>query len=357
MTQYNADNHATRLTSRRFIGQFLAYPLWLFCEITARILRSKELSPRENTKRAYEVFLDPYFAKTGVWEDYTEGYYENGDETYLEAQLKQFDFILTQSRCDEGTKVFDMGCGNGRLLQRAQERGCIPSGITLAESQAEACQEKNLNVVCGSFLDIKENFAPHQFDVVIINGSSEHFVTELDKLHNNAESVRRQIVDLAKYLLKPGGRLFISCIHFRFDTDIKKALQHPLRHRAGSFYFYISTLVHMYSGWYPYQDEYIDIAQQLGFNHTLARNATYDYYLTSLHWDERFIKFRRKNRWYTVKFVLRTFLNDPRYFLIATLYAGYGVWTWQFRDAEARGDGRRSPMIARWLGFELTKID
>ncbi len=351
-SQITPTTHVTKLTPRRFIGQFFVYPLWLFTEVASWIIRPPKITPVENARRSYETLLDPYFAATHVWEDYTEGYYVNGDETYLEAQTKQFDYILDQTGCGPGLRVFDMGCGNGRLLEHAQERGAKPNGLTVSRSQAQECQAKGLNVIACRFDEIKEKFEPNQFDIVIINGSSEHFVTEDYVLDGRHLEIRSSIVDYAKYLLKPDGKLFITCIHLRFPTDIHEAMRHPLRHRIGSYYFYVSVLVHMYSGWYPTDQEYIAAAEKLGFTTLLEEERTYHYYLTSLHWDQRFIEFRRRNIWFSLKFLVSFFLKDPRYFLITVLYAGYGVWTWQFRDAEARGDGRPSPMIHKWLMFD-----
>ena len=323
-----------------------AYPLWGACEAAARLLGRDEPTPRENTRRCYEQFFDPLCAKTGVWPDYTEGHYPRGDEDYHEAKLLQFDYILDKVGAGPGTRVLDMGCGNGKLLERARDRGCDATGITISRVQAETCQRAGLDVRVCSFDEASTEFAPGEFDVVILNGPTEHFVSELDALDGRDEAVRRGLFDLLARIVKPGGRVFITCIHFRLDTDIREVLKHPLRHRVGSYYFYCSNLVKIYSGWYVPLGSYEQLASDAGFRTTHRRDATRDYYVTSKNWSKRLQAFVRDNPRFMARFMAGHFRRDPRYFLNIVLFWMYDPWTWQFRG------GDDSPMVHLWLMFE-----
>src|SRR5437667_12714457 len=54
----------------------------------------------------------------------TEGIYHGKPETPLEeAQTNQHDYLLDQIQCRPGTRVLDIGCGYGKLLERARQRG------------------------------------------------------------------------------------------------------------------------------------------------------------------------------------------------------------------------------------------
>ena len=97
-----------------------------FCSLAAVLLRRRKLNARENTQRCYEQFFDPLCADTNVWPDYTEGHYPMGNESYDQAKLNQFDYIFDKIQVKPGTKIMDIGCGNGNLLLRARERRCHP---------------------------------------------------------------------------------------------------------------------------------------------------------------------------------------------------------------------------------------
>ncbi len=322
-----------------------------FCNLSSLALGTKKLAPRENTRRCYEHFFDPLCAETGVWADYTEGHYENGTETYEEAKIKQFEFILEKTQVDENTKLIEMGCGNGRMLERAKEVGCeAPHGITLSRTQAKACQDMGLsNVKVMNFFDAKENYDAESFDVVIMNGPTEHFVTEEDVLNGKKDDIHDKIFETASSLLKPGGRLFITCIHFKRDIAIQEISKSPLKHDVGSYNFHCSVLVGLYSGWYPAAGDYERAAHKNGLNKTFDRDATEDYYITSRLWGRKLRSFlkAKENKGFRNKFLTELFFKDPNYFFTTCLFMLYDSWTWQFRPRNGE-----TPMVHRWLMFE-----
>jgi hypothetical protein len=71
------------------------------------------------------------------------------------------------------------------------------------------------------FLDTKLVYEPNAYDIVVMNGPTEHFVTEQDVLEGKKEDLQQEIFEVDSYLLKSGGRLFITCIHFNDETDIR----------------------------------------------------------------------------------------------------------------------------------------
>lgn len=343
--EHPADGCAALLPTQRRL-RWLCYPLAVACELSALALRRPRLTPRENTRRCYERFFDPLCAQTGVWPDYTEGYYEGGATTYEEAKLAQFDFILDKTGAGPGVRVLDLGCGNGKLMLRATECGCECVGITVSSTQVEACRAQGLDVRLCSFDEVVTAFPRGSFDVVVLNGPSEHFVTQEDQLAGRAESIRRGLFEALEHLLVPGGRVFITCIHQRYGSDPHQAVRHPLVHRIGSYYFYGANLIGLYSGYYPWLGDYEEVAAQLDFSLALRRDATRDYYLTSQQWSRRLLAFVQNNPTFIRRFVVRLFLDDPRFFFHAFLYWVFDSWTWQFRG------GDRSPMQHLWLMFE-----
>ena len=316
------------------------------CNLVAKVIKPPVLTPRQNTARCYETLFDPLCADTGVWPDYTEGYYPTGKETYSEAQALQIDFILEKVGCGPDTRLMDLGCGNGRLLRRAQELGASATGITVAATQRDACRADGLDVHLCSFEKIQERFERETFDIVVLNGPTEHFVTELDALEGRAEDVHSSAFQAVSHLLAPGGRVFITAMHFRGkEPDVHKVLQPALEHPVESDYFYYSNLVAIYSGWYTVGEAFIRAAAEQGLEKVFERDGTEDYFLTSLDWRKRLRNYIRRNPGEIARYLMDFFLKDPPYFFQAYLFFIFDIWTWQFRG------GDESPIHHRWMMF------
>ncbi len=327
--------------------RWLVRALGGFCELAARFLKPPELTPRQNTSRCYEHLFDPLCADTGVWPDYTEGYYPQGDEDYDEAKDLEIDCIVDLCQLRAGLKVIDLGCGNGRILQRIVDEGCDGVGITICRTQQESCRRNGLDVRICSFDEVQQQFPAHTFDVVILSGPTEHFVGEDEARAGRVGEVRDNLFDSVRYLLKPGGRVIITCIHFRKTTDIAEMSHDPFGHEIESYLFFCSLLVRIYSGWYPHGQEYTRTAERFGFKLIFERDGTWDYLLTSLHWGRRLRQFIKRNPVFFLRYLTKLFFQDPRYFYMAFLFWYYGAWTWQFR-----GRGDDSPMTDKWLLYE-----
>ena len=84
----------------------------------------------------YAEWLDPAMV-------YSCAYFERGDETLAEAQVKKIDHILTKLRVQPGHKLLDIGCGWGALVMRAaQHYGAQCVGITLSQNQHDLATER-----------------------------------------------------------------------------------------------------------------------------------------------------------------------------------------------------------------------
>lgn len=346
-------SHEERREQRNATWRVLKSPrflqaLKLLTDAAARIIRPPVLTPKENTARCYGRLFDPLCADTGVWPDYTEGYYQTGRETYEEAQRQQIDFILERTRCGPGTRLMDIGCGNGRLLRRGAELGAEVSGITIVPSQVETCRREGLDVRLCGFRQVPERFEPGGYDIVTLNGPTEHFVNEQDVLEGRGDEVRRTLFESIRHLLRPGGRVFFTAMHFRHaEPDIHEVIRHPIEHPVGSYEFYWANLIAIYSGWYTYREAFAELAAEQGMRKVFEREGTDDYYRTSRDWKRAIVKFARNNPGFIARFAARLFREDPRYFWQVYVFFAFDVWTWQFRG------GSDSPIHSRWLMFEL----
>jgi methionine biosynthesis protein MetW len=76
---------------------------------------------------------------------------------------------VISSKIPIGSRIIDLGCGNGALLQQLQkERKAIVTGIELSKSGVHVCQAKGLDVLQGR-IDEKLPFADNSFDYAICN--------------------------------------------------------------------------------------------------------------------------------------------------------------------------------------------
>src|SRR5262245_56273017 len=85
------------------------------------VVRDKPSTPPA-VKACYDV-LDLCRA-CGI-HDFTDGKYvdeRNDRAAYLEAQARQAEYLLDQIDCRTGSRILDIGCGYGRILEGAAVR-------------------------------------------------------------------------------------------------------------------------------------------------------------------------------------------------------------------------------------------
>ena len=93
-----------------------------------------------------------------------------------------------------GSRVLDLGCGDGALLARLiGERGCSGSGVEIDEAAILACVSRGLSVVHG---DLEQGLSEHgdqSVDVVILNQSVQQ-LRQVDKVLQDALRVGRRVL-------------------------------------------------------------------------------------------------------------------------------------------------------------------
>src|SRR5262245_60611819 len=282
--------------------------------------------------RCYSLF-DRFFPACGLL-DYTEGIYHGSSATpYEVAQKNQIHYVLNEVGCTAGTRVLEIGCGNGTLLDEVRERRAAGIGITICPEQATLCQKRGLDVRLFNYLDLDELFA-HEFDAVVANGPVEHFVQPAEAAAGRADAIYREFFEICHRMINPYSpirRLITTTIHFARTPNPRNLLKSPFSFRSGSDDFHWAMLARSFGGWYPVRGQFDRCAAGL-FSDIHQTDGTYDYHLTSEEWLRR------------IQTVLPTIqgmrilaasipyaLRHPiQYATMLTCMLGSQSWNWQF---------------------------
>jgi cyclopropane fatty-acyl-phospholipid synthase-like methyltransferase len=283
--------------------------------------------------------------------DLTDGKYldDRNDRTaYLAAQERQAEYLLDQALCERGSRLLDIGCGYGRILEHAKRRGARATGITVSQPQASRCRARGLEV---HELDYRNIFgspranpplAPpykggefgweHAFDGIIANGSLEHFVQASDAAAGHADAIYEEMFAICRRLLVAGGRFVTTAIHFRdvAQFDPASILRGSAAHPRGSPEFQYAMLVETFGGWYPEPGQ-LERCAASSFELVEEEDGTHDYHLTSEYWLRRLKWSLATNPrvWFAVLAKCRQHPGGVWRMLRSHLWDQ--TWYWQFR--------------------------
>jgi methionine biosynthesis protein MetW len=110
------------------------------------------------------------------------------------------DMELIASLVPVGSRVLDLGCGNGELLEVLQRtRNCSGYGIELADDNVLACAKRGVNVIQ---LDLEEGlavFEDQSFDVVLQLDTLQHLRNTEKMLRETARVGRIGVVSFPNF--------------------------------------------------------------------------------------------------------------------------------------------------------------
>ena len=309
---------------------------------TAAIARSMAEVPASHPSGRRTVvncysFFDKVFPACGLL-DYTEGLY-GGDASvpYDLAQSRQIDYVLDQVHCGPGTRLIEIGCGNGSLLAHARQRGAEAVGITISPEQVALCKRRGLDARLIDYRDLGGEWLG-RFDAVVANGPVEHFVQPQEAAAGQADAIYRRMFELFHQLIDPASknrRAINTTIHFVRTPDPRNLLKSPWRFRWFSDEFHWSLLHRSFGGWYPVAGQFERCAQGL-FQLSHTTDGTHDYHLTSEEWLRRCQQAFTSRKFWTIArdslpFVTRHPIQAT-HMLLCLLWSQ--SWNWQFRSAD-----------------------
>jgi len=95
----------------------------------------------------------------------------------------------------EGSRVLDLGCGDGALLAHLQQhKGCTGYGVELDDTNVHACVQRGVNVLQLNLDQGLTLFGDHSFDVVLQIDTLQHLRNAQTMLRETARVGRIGIV-------------------------------------------------------------------------------------------------------------------------------------------------------------------
>ena len=296
-----------------------------------------QLDPDENKTINCYNFFEKISRTHPELDYYTEGKFNNDINISMKkAQDNKFEWMCDQGHISEGTKVLDIGSGRCDFLHYAKKyRKADVTGCTISPDQIDTCKKKGIPVF---IIDITNDKIPKEyigkFDVIVLNGSAEHF-----RQYSNKKSPDKFWSDFFKkiqILFNPNSknkRIVITMIHFRRELTLNEKIDCWFLDKG-------------FGGSYP-KGKYGLVKNAKQFDILTMKDATYDYYLYS--------KKSSINSKKTIKNIIYNNLidlpiqlfNNPYY--LHTIYAVKISWTKQFEP----NDNLKSPMLHQWIVLKL----
>ncbi len=110
------------------------------------------------------------------------------------------DMELIAALVPEGSRVLDLGCGNGELLAHLQaQRRCTGYGIEILDQNVLACVQRGVNVIQLNLEEGLAIFEDQSFDVVLQLDTLQHLRNTENMLRETARVGRLGIVSFPNF--------------------------------------------------------------------------------------------------------------------------------------------------------------
>jgi len=205
----------------------------------------------------------------------TEDGVVNLEKSPQQGQLDKFKECAKLLGIEEKTKILDVGCGYGDWLNYLKkEYQMKTTGINICDEQVKTANSRQLNVYLANWMSFENNPKFEEmkgtFDYVTFFDSIEHFVPAKYRFNKEKQDeIYRKMFQFANIMLKPKGKVLLSCYHQTRDIDNLTSL--------------VATwcLNNNVEGFYPRGDEALSgLAEKCGFTEVERREKTEDYRLT-----------------------------------------------------------------------------
>jgi cyclopropane-fatty-acyl-phospholipid synthase len=269
------------------------------------------LADRGDIDFTYSLTDRVFRLSMGELADFSGAKYDGDFSLTLEqAQRRKHEYVAEQVGIGPGSRVLDVGCGWGALLDFIRRRGGAGVGVTLSSAQLSACLRHGLDVhlLDGRTLE-RERFGA--FDAVASLGAFEHFCSPEDYRAGRQDEVYGSFFEHMASLLPAGGRMYLQTMVYGRNmiraADAVAALDSlPPAHTDA---WYLALLARQFPGsWLPFGQEQVIRCAEPHFGLVSSESGRLDYIETITQWNARIgkrslrkslLKLRLVPRWLT----------------------------------------------------------
>ncbi|NGP75631.1 methyltransferase domain-containing protein [Balneolaceae bacterium YR4-1] len=252
------------------------------------------MADKQDLNFTYSTIDRIFRLSMGEMADFSGAMY-NGDfsMTLEQAQEAKHRFIVEQLNITPESRVLDMGCGWGPLVNYiANEVGASCIGLTLSDAQAETCRKNGLEVYNKNCLEVtSDDYGT--FDAVASLGAFEHFCSVEEYKAGKQEEVYRRFFRTVYDLMPSGGRMYLQTMVF--SKNMIEYEHIDIKAKKGSDAYILALMEKQFPGsWLPYGSEMVVKNAKPLFKLISKSSGRLDYIETISQWEKRYRSFNLK---------------------------------------------------------------
>jgi cyclopropane-fatty-acyl-phospholipid synthase len=247
------------------------------------------MATQRDMEFAYSLMDRMFRLSLGECADFSGAKYDGDFSLSLEqAQRRKHDFVARELGIVKGSRVLDLGCGWGPMLNYFRSIGAQGVGVTLSSAQAEACRRNGLEVHVHDARAVTPGTFGG-FDAVVSLGSWEHFCSPEEYRTGKQEQIYRDIFREVADLLPSRGRFFLQTMVF--GRHMIPPEQIDLNAPPDSDAYYLALMMKRFPGsWLPFGHEQLVKTAEPMFRLVSQSSGRLDYIETIRQWRMRFAR-------------------------------------------------------------------
>jgi cyclopropane-fatty-acyl-phospholipid synthase len=244
------------------------------------------MAERDDIDFTYSLTDRVFRLSLGELADFSGAKYDGDFSLSLEqAQRRKHEYVAQQIGIAPDSRVLDLGCGWGALLDFIRGRGASGLGVTLSSAQEAACRRHGLDVHLYD-ARVLDGGSFGQFDSVASLGAFEHFCSPEDHRAGRQEEIYRGIFARIASVLPERGRFYLQTMVFgRNMIELDLIDVHAPRESDA---WYLALMGRQFPGsWLPFGQEQLARCAEPDFRLVSSSNGRLDYIETIREWGKR----------------------------------------------------------------------